>query len=247
MTFLAVVIPPEHPALPQIVESGSIKAPEVIEALSTLERNGLVTADVDLFVTYEGDMRQLALRVQVVEVEGQVVIHKDILIAQINLPQHHPAVQDLIDYTPPRPEVPSDRGWFCRFFAWIKSLTQPCGQRAKEDGQHRRPHFNDSQRHGGDYHRHRFHRPRHGFMKFIISVVIPVLIGAAAGVGIGILSVFIAEIVGGIILKVRGRRNGQYIGIHDDDDDEEEEDEMDEALPVYEEGERAPEYSDEKQ
>lgn len=246
MTFLAVVIPPEHPALPQIVESGSIKAPETIEALSKLERNGLVTADVDLFVTYEGDVRQLALRVQVLEVEGEVVIHRDVLIAQINLPQHHPAVQDPADYTPPRPEVPSDRGWFCRFFDWIKSLTQPCAsQRAKEDGQHRRPHFSESQHHGGDYHRHRFHRPRHGFMKFIISVVIPVLIGAAAGVGIGILSVFIAEIVGGIILKVRGRRNGQYIGIADKEDEEDEMD--DEALPVYEEGERAPEYSDEKQ
>ena len=78
-------------------------------------------------------------------------------------------------------------------------------------------------------------------MRFIISVVIPVLIGAAAGVGIGILSVFIAEIVGGIIMKVRGRRCVQYVQIDENEDEEEE------ALPVYEESERVPDYTDEKQ
>ena len=79
-------------------------------------------------------------------------------------------------------------------------------------------------------------------MRFIISVVVPVLIGAAAGVGIGIFSVFIAEIIGGLILRIRGRRAGEYVEIDRKDDDSD-----DEELPVYEEMEEAPEYAEEKQ
>jgi UPF0716 family protein affecting phage T7 exclusion len=77
-------------------------------------------------------------------------------------------------------------------------------------------------------------------MKFIISVVIPVLIGAAAGVAIGILSVFVAEIVGGIILRVRGRRNAEYVEVDTKDSLDEED------LPVYEAVEETSMYSDEK-
>ena len=47
-------------------------------------------------------------------------------------------------------------------------------------------------------------------MRFIIHVVIPVVIGAAAGLGIGIVSVFIVEIVGGVIMRIRGRRAAEY-------------------------------------
>jgi hypothetical protein len=80
-------------------------------------------------------------------------------------------------------------------------------------------------------------------MKFIISVVIPVLIGAAAGVGIGILSVFVAEIVGGIILRVRGRRNAEYVEVDTKDSLD---GQIEEELPVYEEVEETSTYSDEK-
>lgn len=79
-------------------------------------------------------------------------------------------------------------------------------------------------------------------MRFIISVVVPVLIGAAAGVGIGIISVFIAEIIGGLILRIRGRREVEYVEIDRKDDDFDEEE-----LPVYEEVEETPEYTEEKQ
>jgi UPF0716 family protein affecting phage T7 exclusion len=78
-------------------------------------------------------------------------------------------------------------------------------------------------------------------MRFIISVVIPVLIGAAAGVGIGIISVFIAEIIGGILLRIRGRRQVEYVEVDIKDD------EIVDELPVYEEMEEAPEYTEEKQ
>jgi len=81
-------------------------------------------------------------------------------------------------------------------------------------------------------------------MKFIVSVVIPVLIGAAAGVGIGILSVFVAEIVGGIIMRVRGRRNAEYMQVDRKDSLD---GHIEEELPVYEEVEETPVYSDEKQ
>ena len=80
-------------------------------------------------------------------------------------------------------------------------------------------------------------------MRFIISVVVPVLIGAAAGVGIGIISVFIAEIIGGLILRIRGRPAVQYMEIDRKDDDFDDEDE----LPVYEEVEETPEYTEGKQ
>lgn len=124
----------------------------------------------------------------------------------------------------------------CRLSGWLKSLS-PCGRvkghRPHHDGQDRTPEFKGQHRHPSE--RHRFHRHRHGFMRFVINVVIPVLIGAAAGVGIGILSVFIAEIVGGIILRIRGRRNVEYIEIED------------EELPVYEELEGSQTYTDEKQ
>jgi UPF0716 family protein affecting phage T7 exclusion len=80
-------------------------------------------------------------------------------------------------------------------------------------------------------------------MKFIISVVIPVLIGAAAGVGIGILSVFVAEIVGGIILRVRGRRNAEYVEVDTKDSLD---GQIEEDLPVYEAVEETSMYSDEK-
>ena len=122
---------------------------------------------------------------------------------------------------------------------WFKSITSGCGgMRHHHDGSD--PHGRPDQH--GEYHRHRFNRSRHGFMRFIISVVIPVLIGAVAGVGIGILSVFIAEIVGGIIMRIRGRRNAEYMEVDGKDDDHEVE-----GLPVYEELEETPAYSEEKQ
>jgi hypothetical protein len=77
-------------------------------------------------------------------------------------------------------------------------------------------------------------------MRFIIHVVVPVLIGVAAGVGVGIISVFVAEIVGGLLIRIRGRRaEPDYQEIRDvkqyDEEDE---------LPQYEEVEGAPEYTD---
>jgi hypothetical protein len=170
---------------------------------------------------YEGDVRHLAIRVQVVEVQGKCVIHKDLLTAEIVLPQH-PHKQGQIDKT-----NCATGDWNCRFNAWLKSLT--CGNRHSG--------FRDGK--FDEYHRQRFHRPRHGFMRFIISVVIPIVIGAAAGVAIGILSIFVAEIVGGIILRVRGRRNAEYVEI-------DRKEAVDEELPVYEEVDETPKYTDEK-
>jgi hypothetical protein len=245
VNLLAAVIPPNHPALSLSPSSlsGSVKSPQVIDALNKLDRNGLITADVDLFVMYEGDVRQLGIRIQVVEVEGKLVIHKDLLTAQVTLPQRPHRTQ--IGHSHPHIEQPScvSADWRCRLTAWLKSLSPSCGGRAA-GGRHSgfRHHGNGQYHHPGEYHRHRFHRPRHGFMRFIISVVIPVLIGAAAGVGIGILSVFIAEIVGGIIVRVRGRRNTGYLEI-----DRKEDDVTDEELPVYEELDETPEYTEEKQ
>lgn len=243
LTLLAVVLPSNHPALPEHPEQGSITTPEVIDALGKLDRNGLVTADVDLFVVYEGDVRKVIIHVQVIEVEGEVVIHKDLLIAQITLPQqhghhHHEGHHKDHEHHPKHHPSPqgsscSSSDWICRFSSWLKSLTSGCsGMRGS--GHHRRPG-----QHGD---RHRFKHRRHRFMKFIISVLIPVLIGAAAGIGIGILSVIIAEVVSGIIMRIRGRRNTEYmeIDVKVDDDNEEE-------LPIYEESEETPAYSEEKQ
>lgn len=220
--------------------------------MSKLERTGLVTADVDLFITYEGDTRQVMIQVRVTEVEGCMVVHKDLLTAQIILPQHQKNIDghknDGPDSPPPSQSAncgPSD--WICRLTNWVNSLT-PCGLRPlrSEGPDGRRPDFRgDSHRHPGGNHRHRFNRPRHGFMKFIISVVVPVLIGAAAGVGIGILSVFIAEFVGGVIMRIRGRRNARYTEIDRKDDDEA--DDAGEELPVYEELQESPAYPEEKQ
>jgi hypothetical protein len=250
LDILAVVIPPNYPALPENAETGSIKVPEVIDALSKLERSGLVTADVDLFITYEGDTRQVVIQVRVTEVEGCTVIHKDLLTAQIILPQHQKNIdghKNNGQQSPPPSQSsncgPSD--WICRLTNWVNSLA-PCGLRPhRAEGQDdRRPEFNGSHRHHGGNHRHRFNRPRHGFMRFIISVVVPVLIGAAAGVGIGILSVFIAEFVGGVIMRIRGRRNVEYTEIDRKDDDDE--DDAGEELPVYEELQEALAYPEGK-
>lgn len=253
LTFLAAVIPPDHPSLPAPTECvGAIKAPEVIDALNKLDRNGLVTADVDLQVTYEGDVRNIVIRVQVIEVEGQDVIHKDLLNAQITLPRHHRTV-DGQDHRRPHPhsQLPyvscAERDWVCRAKEWFKSLTAPCGTREGPRGHHRGGHHGGGpgREHHGGYHRHRFNHPRrHGFMKFIISVVIPVLIGAAAGVGIGILGVFVAEIVGGIIMRVRGRRHSEYVEVGRKDSLD---GPLEEELPVYEEVDETPAYTDEKQ
>jgi len=246
LVLLAAVIPPNHPALPAQQSVGSVKAPEVLDALSKLDRTGLVTADVDLFIMYEGDVRQIGIRVQVTEVEGQGVIHKDLLTAQITVPRRpHPTLPQGAPHAHgygqghpagPQPEQCQPSDWKCRFSNWLKSFApqhKPCG---RPGGQFRhRP-----EGHGGDYHRDRFHRPRHGFMRFIISVVIPVLIGAAAGVAIGIVSVFIAEILGGLLLRIRGRRQVEYVEVDLKDD------EIDDELPVYEPMEEAPEYTEEK-
>ena len=264
LSLFAAVLPPNHPAL-SAGDTGSaqVKSPDVVEALAKLDRNGLITADVDLFVTYNGDTRVLGLRVQVVQVEGKQVVHKDLLTALIATPRppslahghghSHPAGPN--DAHPSASCPSSD--WKCRVSNWVKSLMghKPCaggryhGMRPRPGtgvhGEQRRP--DESFRgHGGngDYHRHRFHRPRRGFMRFVIHVVVPVLIGAAAGIAIGILSVFLVEIVGGIVMRIRGRaRDGmEYHEITDAKEyvagEEEEE------LPVYEETERVPEYTD---
>jgi len=216
--------------------------------LNKLDRNGLVTADVELFITYDGDTRVLGLRVQVVEVEGKQVLHKDLLTALIatprppSLPQGPP--KDHKGLPPPARESCASMDWKCRVVSWLKGIT---GHRPCAGGRHPfRPHpegdrfESGGHRGNGDYHRHRFHRPRHGFMRFIIHVVVPVLIGVAAGVGVGIISVFVAEIVGGLLVRIRGRRaEPDYQEIRDvkqyDEEDE---------LPQYEEGEGAPEYTD---
>jgi hypothetical protein len=250
LNLLAAVIPSDHPVLSASSSSQavstSVQSPELVDALNKLERNGLVTADVDLFIMYEGDVRQIAIKVQVIEVEGEEVLHKDLLTAQITVPKlpsgrvhggkHQPQL------TPgPLPETKCrSSDWKCRFSNWLKSFGGlGCSRRPahhRQGQEHNRP---------DEYHRHRFHhRPRHGFMRFIISVVVPVLMGAAAGVGIGIISVFIAEIIGGLIVRIRGRREpARYVEI--DRKDEEFDDE--ELLPVYEEVEEAPEYTEEKQ
>ena len=214
--------------------------------MNKLERTGLITADVDLFVTYEGDVRQILIRVQVTEVAGCMVIHKDLLTAQITLPQrHHGHHGDDNHGQQHRPQSQvsncASSDLMCRFDSWVNSLMPSCGQDRphRSDGER---HRGESHHHPGEYHRHRLNRPRRGFMKFIISVVVPVLIGAAAGVGIGIISVFIAEIVGGIIMRIRGRRNMEYVEIDRKDDDDD-----DEELPVYEELEATSTYTEEKQ
>src|ERR1700738_3037274 len=88
LTLLAVVIPPNHPEIQ--APAGHVESPEVVSALSKLERTGLVTADVGLSVVYEGDDRHITINVRVVEVEGQTVVHKDLLTARITVPQHRP-------------------------------------------------------------------------------------------------------------------------------------------------------------
>jgi len=256
ITLLAAVIPPNHPALPATPEIGSIKAPEVIDALNKLERTGLITADVDLFVTYEGDVRHILIHVRVTEVEGCMVTHRNVLAAQITILQHngtkalpqHDNEQEGGEHhrqphSPPHSQDCATSDFICRLSNWINSLTPSCGSGIRPDRNSgdRHPKFRGPHRHPGEYHRNRFNRPRHGFMKFVISVVVPVLIGAAAGVGIGILSVFIAEIVGGIIMRIRGRRNAEYIEV-DVKDDQDGEDE----LPVYEELEENPAYTAEE-
>jgi hypothetical protein len=162
------------------------------------------------------------------------------LITQITLPQHHALHED---HDHPQVSSCSSSQWLCRLSNWVKSLLPGYGgirhlggsDRHRHDGpgHHRRP--------GQHGERHRFNRPRRGFMKFIINVLIPVLIGAAVGVGIGILSVFVAEIIGGIIMRVRGRRNVEYTEVDRKDDDDNEE------LPVYEELEETSAYPEEKQ
>jgi hypothetical protein len=236
--LLAAVIPPDHPALLADIDAShsQVKSPELLEALNKLERNGLVTADVDLFVTYDGDNRVLGLKVQVTEVQGKEVLHKDLLTALIATPR-----TPLLESSPQKDSCASS-DWKCRITSWFKELTahKPCA-----GNRHHRPHHRpgpDSEmasgRHRpgghGDYHRHRFHRPRRGFMRFIIHVLVPVMIGAAAGVGIGILSVLVAEIVGGVLMRFRRRNGVEYEEIKEFDDE----------LPSYEEGERVPEYSD---
>jgi len=269
VTLLAAVVPPNHPALPSSqLDVSEIKSSEVVSALHNLERNGLVTADVDLLVANDGEMRRIVIQIRVVEVEGTAVYHKDLLTAELILPQR-PAPKYDPQYDPmghggmgkklpgPGHHLPMAEGdretpkcdasdWKCRLSAWMSQFTpahrRPCGGR--RPGAHGRP-SDDGERgpssdvYHGDYHRNRFHRrPRYGIMRFILSVVVPIIIGAAAGVGIGILSVFIAEIVGGIIFRIRGgRREVEYV-IVDGKDDE---------LPRYEEEEEIPEYTDEKQ
>jgi len=239
MTFFAAVIPSDHPTLPG-AEPGSITSPHLIEALHKLESTGLITADVDLSIAYEGDVRTILVHVQVLELEGCAVNNKDLLTVKLavpgieggNGPHHHPRPQE---------KTCESRDWICRISNWFRSLVKPhrCA-----GGKGRHPDWKDEEgyhNHGG-YHRHRFHPPRRGFMRFIIQVVIPVVIGGAAGLGIGIVSVFIVEIVGGVIMRIRGRRAAEYCEVVDKDDEV-----FEEALPAYEEGEMVPTYTAEKQ
>jgi len=207
VTLFAAIIPSDHPTLPG-AEPGSITSPHLIEALHKLESTGLITADVDLSIAYEGDVRNILVHVQVLELEGCAVIHKDLLTVKLAVPRieggdgshHHPR--------PPQKTCESG-DWICRISNWFHSLVKPhrCA-----GGKGRHPEFKDEEgyHNRGGYYRHRFHPPRHGFMRFIIHVVIPVVIGAAAGLGIGIVSVFIVEIVGGVIMRIRGRRAAEY-------------------------------------
>jgi hypothetical protein len=255
LSLLAAVIPPNHPALSASAnpESGptslSVKSPDVVEALAKLERNGMVTADVDLFVTYEGDLRLLAIRVRVLQVEGQVVTSRDTLTAIISTPQPAPSNHK---YSHPNSPTEVDAGMCvegdlkCKLTSWLKALVWggSCQKGVMAGG---RPHFRHGHGkpghhgHHGGWHRHHKHkRPgRHGFMRFIIHVLVPVSIGAAAGVGVGVLSVLVAEIVGGLVMRLRGRASRQYDEIDTRDEDEEQ-------LPAYEVGEAVPRYSDEK-
>jgi hypothetical protein len=245
LSLLATVISPNEPGLPPTI--GAIEAPEVVSALKKLERNGLVTADVGLSVMYTDDTRDIIIRVRVVEVEGKVVIHKDLLLTRIALPlrsghvaDHNPiaGVHHPHPAGPAHPSTPkcSPSDWKCHISTLINSFTpgrgpcrRPGGERrppSRLDGKEwdRQPEISDGHHrhlgHPGQYHRHRFNRPRHGFMRFVISVVIPVLIGAAVGVGIGILSVFVAEIAGGVIMRLRGRREQEYIIVQADEEDD---------------------------
>lgn len=249
MILLAAVIPPNHPALPERVEAGSIKSLELIDALNKLDRTGLVTANVDLFVTYEGDVRHIVIHVQVVEFEGELVVHKDLLTAEITVPMHHrhhdhhgsPHKGGHHHKPHHKPHHQSHKlpscsylDMICRLKNWGKSAGLSCG-----GFRHGHPtgHHGGGHHHPGEF-RHRLNRPRHGFMRFILGVVVPVVIGAAVGVGIGILCVFIVELVGGIIMRIRGRGNAEYVIVDSKDDEE---------LPVYEELEETPAYPEEKQ
>jgi len=242
VTLFAAVIPSDHPTLPG-AEPGAITSTHLIEALHRLESTGLITADVDLSIAYEGEFRNILVHVQVLELEGCAVNHKDLLTVKLAVPRIDGGMRHHQSHEHPRPsEKTCESGdWICRVSNWFHSLIKPhrCA-----GGKGRNPEFKDGEGHRthGGYHRHRFHRPRRGFMRFIIHVVIPVVIGAAAGLGIGIVSVFIAEIVGGVIMRIRGRRAAEYYEVVDKDDEEPEE-----ALPVYEEGEMAPAYTAEKQ
>lgn len=247
MTFFAAVLPPGSPTLPD-AQPGSVTSLELIEALNKLARTDLITADVDLSIAYEGDLRSVLLHVQVLELEGCTVSHKDLLDIKLQLPRieggtrhrpHHPR--------PSSQKTCESSDWLCRIGNWFHSLIKPhrsgCSGKGRGQGAGRHPDFKEGEHHNhSEYHRHRFHRPNHGFMRFIVHVVIPVTIGAAVGVGIGIVSVFIAEIVGGVLMRIRGRRAAEYHEIVDKDDEE-----FDEALPLYEEGEGAPAYTEEKQ
>jgi hypothetical protein len=163
---------------------------------------------------------------------GHVVDHDHI----VGVHHSHPAGPG---HPPPMPSCsPSD--WKCHISTLINAVTPgrgPCrrpghgGERhppSRADGKEwdRQPEISDGHHrhhgHPGQYHRHRFglHRPRHGFMRFVISVVIPVIIGAAVGVGIGILSVFVAEIAGGVIMRLRGRREREYAIVEEDEGEE---------------------------
>jgi hypothetical protein len=211
-------------------------------------------------------VRTILISVQVLELAGCTVSAKDVLAVKLALPRledamgrHHGGHH----HTHPQQNACASGDWLCRASNWFHSLGKPrhgCkgkGRQSKESGEHHRHHHHhheegehkhgdgehgtDHANHRGGYSRHRFNRPHHGVMRFIIHVVVPVVIGAAAGVGIGILSVFVAEIVGGVIMRVRGRRT-EYAIVDKDDDAG-----VDDALPVYEEGETVPAYTEEKQ
>jgi hypothetical protein len=261
----AAVIPADQPGTPR--EDGAIMSPEAVAALQKLEQNGLVTADVDLAIAYANDVREITILVRVVEVEGKLVIHKDLLHARITLPPlpgrtahvtgtHHNLAG--LGHAPMESCSPSD--WKCRVNNWLNALQKmsrgschrPAGEHGAGHGPDgpewdRRPEWAGHDRRPGQYHRHRFHRPHHGFMRFIISVVVPVLIGAAVGVGIGILSVFIAEIAGGVIARIRGRRATEYVEVDGKSDDCDDYCAMEgDELPQYVELPQAPAYMEEK-
>lgn len=251
LKFFAAVLPSDHPGLPSVEDNVALSHPAEVEAFSKLQRNEMITANVDLFVMYEGDMRQIGVHVQVIEIEGKAVIHKDILTAQITVPriseaphghaQSRPA--SLPVTTEERPGPPESE-WKSRLSAWLNMIHphRPCnrgGRRPARPQEEEEAHYRG---HRGQYHRHRFSRPHHVFRRFVVTVLVPIFIGAAAGVAIGVVSVLIAEVIGGLIARVRGEQEPDYIEIDVKDDDE-----SDEDLPVYEELGAAPEYRDEKQ